>query len=309
MSGRSRGHAGRDRRRGASHEEEHAGGHERWLVTYADMLTLLLVLFIVLYAMSVVDTTKFVQLRTGLAAVFDPGSSAVANQSGSATSSDQGGSDSDESVTPDLIAPTAGTSSSILDQQVAVAMAQQAKTKAQQQDNDVQTEVDEFKEIQAAITTALAKQGLQGDAEFSIDERGLVVTLITDTLVFGGNSAVLLPGGLQLLSVVVPPLQKFTNAIEVDGHTNQQNVSTAPYPSGWELSSARASSVVEFMIKEEGISASRLSAVGFSDQKPLYPATDPRSITLNRRVDIVVLSNLPASERGLLPTIGAEPSQ
>jgi chemotaxis protein MotB len=62
------------------------------------------------------------------------------------------------------------------------------------------------------------------------------------------------------------------------------------------------------MIGDQGISASRLSAVGFSDQKPLYPASDPRAETLNRRVDIVVLSNLPASERSLLPAIGGEPS-
>ena len=64
---------------------------------------------------------------------------------------------------------------------------------------------------------------------------------------------------------------------------NQQNVSTAPYPSGWELSSARASSVVRYLVSQFNFPESRLSAVGYSDQKPLYPPSDPRSITLNRR--------------------------
>lgn len=303
----SRGHG--KRRRGGAHEEEEHGSSERWLVTYADMLTLLLVLFIVLYAMSIVDTTKFVQLRAGLAAVFDPGSNAVLSQSGGITSTDSGGSDTQESVTPDLVPtsnPVTTQDSSILDQQVAAAVSAQQRAKAQQAAGDVQKEVDQFKAIEQAISTALAAEGMQGNAQFSIDERGLVVTLITDSLVFGGNSATLLAGGQEILSVVVPPLKKFTNKIEVDGHTNQQNVSTAPYPSGWELSSARASAVVSFMIGKQGIPASRLSAVGFSDQKPLYPPSDPRSITRNRRVDIVVLSNLPADERSLLPTLGGQ---
>jgi chemotaxis protein MotB len=92
---------------------------------------------------------------------------------------------------------------------------------------------------------------------------------------------------------VAPPLAKDSRDIEVDGYTNQQNVSTDPYPSGWELSSARASAVVRFLTAH-GVSEDKLSAVGYSDQHPLYPATDPRSITLNRRVEIVVLSNLAA---------------
>jgi chemotaxis protein MotB len=290
----------------AAHDDEDHGGGERWLVTYADMLTLLLVLFIVLYAMSVVDTTKFVQLRAGLAAVFDPGSTAVLSQAGAVTSTDTGGSDPDQTVTPDLLPSTPPAANTILDKQVAAAVSAQQRAAAQNQAGDAQKEVDQFKAIEQAISTALVRQGLAGSAQFAIDERGLVVTLITSSVVFGGNSATLLPGGRKILDVVVPPLQKFTNDIEVDGHTNQDKVSTAPYPSGWELSSARASAVVTYMINNHAIPEDRLSAVGFSDQKPLYPASDPRSRTLNRRVDIVVLSNLPADERSLLPVLGKQ---
>ena len=87
----------------------------------------------------------------------------------------------------------------------------------------------------------------------------------------------------------------------MDGFTNQQAVSTYPYPSGWELSSARASAVVRDLIAG-GVAESRLSAVGYSDQRPLYPASDPRSITRNRRVEILVLSTLPADAGDALKT-------
>lgn len=298
---------GHGRRRGGHVEEEHENS-ERWLVTYADMLTLLLVLFVVLYAMSVVDSTKFVQLRAGLAAVFNPGQTPLAGNAGSITSTDEGGANAQQDVNPQLMPSPATTA--VLDQkQVTAAVQSQERAAAEQQADRVQAEVDDFKKVQQTISDALAKQGLQGDALFSIDERGLVITIVTDSLVFGGNSADLLSGGEKILDVAVPPLLGFPNAIEVDGHTNQDNVSTYPYPSGWELSSARASSVVRYLVSKFAFPQSRLSAVGFSDQKPLYPATDPRARTLNRRVDIVVLSTLSAADRALLPVTAGEPAQ
>ena len=298
--------APRGRRRKVQEEEGH-GDRERWLVTYADMLTLLLVLFIVLYAMSVVDPTKFVQLRTGLTAVFNPGQNAVLSQTGGITSTDEGGSETSQSVTPDLTPKNNNSASkSVLDKEVATALAAKERAKAEQDAKKAQQEVNRYKEIQKAITAALKKAGMAGTALFTIDERGLVVTIVTNTLVFGGNSAELLAGGRRILDQVIPPLLGIANSIEVDGHTNQQNVSTFPYPSGWELSSARASAVVRYLVDTFDFAQSRLRAVGFSDQKPLYSPSDPRSITRNRRVDIVVLSNLTAAQRALLPTLGGE---
>jgi chemotaxis protein MotB len=93
----------------------------------------------------------------------------------------------------------------------------------------------------------------------------------------------------------------------VDGYTNQVKVSTYPYPSGWELSSARASAVVRFL-SVDGIAETRLSAVGYSDQHPLYPPSDPRAVTLNRRVEVVVRSTLPDSEAAQLPAAAAAQS-
>jgi chemotaxis protein MotB len=278
---------GRGRGRASAHEEEHIN-HERWMVTYADMLTLLLVLFIVLYAISSLNTDKFAELKASLSNAFGNGQSPVLN---GGTGPVDG-----SSMTQQAQNLSANSINKMPSSQLKVVTADQTA---------VQKEIDEFNKIKAAIKASLHERHQDGTAAFSIDQRGLVVTLVTNELVFAGNSAVLEPEGGVILSAVAPALVHIDNELQVDGHTNQQNVSTAPYPSGWELSSARASSVVRFLISDGHISADRLSAVGFSDQRPLLPPSDPRSVTRNRRVDIVVLSKLPASQRDALVSLGS----
>ncbi|MCW2521935.1 MAG: motB [Frankiales bacterium] len=270
--------AARGRKRGG-HEEEHENS-ERWMVTYADMLTLLLVLFIVLYAISSVNTSKFQELKTGLASAFKNGQPSVLIGGSSVVGHD--------SITP----PQANSANAAAAAAAAAAKAAAAK------------EVEQFKKIEESIQSSLNTIGLGNAARYSIDQRGLVVTVVTDDLVFAGNSATLEAQGQKVINAVAAPLKGLTNNIQVDGHTNQENVSTAPYPTGWELSSARASAVVEYLIAHQGLPASRLSAVGFSDQHPLIAPSDPRSTILNRRVDIVVLSKLPAGISTALPAGG-----
>jgi chemotaxis protein MotB len=272
MSG---GAAARGRKRGG-HEEEHENS-ERWMVTYADMLTLLLVLFIVLYAISSVNTSKFEQLKTGLASAFKNGQPSVLIGGNGVVGHD--------TINPPVTTTVAAAT---------VAAAAAAKAAAAK-------EVEQFTKIEASIQSSLNTIGLGSAARYSIDQRGLVVTVVTDDLVFAGNSATLEAEGQKVINAVAAPLKGLSNNIQVDGHTNQENVSTAPYPTGWELSSARASSVVEYLVAHQGIPASRLSAVGFSDQHPLIAPSDPRSQVLNRRVDVVVLSKLPAGISTALP--------
>ena len=173
--------------------------------------------------------------------------------------------------------------------------------------SQVAAQAADYASIEAAITSALNQGGMSGSANFSVTSRGLVITVVTNALVFPGNSADLEPLGQRILAAVAPALARDSRDIEVDGYTNQQNVSTAPYPSGWELSSARASAVVRYLAAN-GVNEDKLSAVGYSDQHPLYPATDPRSITLNRRVEIVVLSNLAAPATNVSPASSSSPA-
>jgi chemotaxis protein MotB len=188
------------------------------------------------------------------------------------------------------------------DKALKAAVADADRARQQRQQADAQKELKNLDEIRKQILAAAEKAGVADNVRFSIDERGLVVTIVTSSVVFGGDSAVLLPGGQEILNVIGPAVAPLPNRIEVDGHTNQLPVATVNFPSGWELSSARASAVVRYLVGRAGIAEARLSAVGFADQRPLYPPSDPRAPTLNRRVEIVVLSTLPPEERALLPS-------
>jgi chemotaxis protein MotB len=289
-------HGKRHGKKHGGHEEEHEN-HERWLVSYADMMTLLMVLFIVMFAISQVDQKKFEELKNGLAVGFGSPSEAF---NGGAASLFQS-SDTDSPL--DIATGSGGnTQSTTVQQEVkdAVSTAQRAKDSADQQ--AAQQEVQNYDKIEQQIKDAVQKTGQAQDVKFTIDERGLVVTVVTSAVVFPGSEANLLPAGQQILDGIGPAIAPLPNRIEVDGHTNQLSGGTGTYPSGWELSSARASSVVRYLTSHSGLKDDRMFVGGYADTKPLYPASDPRSVTLNRRVDIVVLSNLSATQKALLPS-------
>nr|BFE65559.1 flagellar motor protein MotB [Dactylosporangium thailandense] len=276
------------------HEEEEHENHERWLVSYADMMTLLMVLFIVLFAISQVDQKKFAELKNGLAVGF--GNPSVAFNGGEASLMES----SDSNSPMDLSSGIGGTTSDA----TAIQDAVQAKERsdASKRQAAAAAEIQSYEKIKAEITAELTKQGLQDQVKYSVDERGLVVTIVTTGIVFNGNEANLLTAGKQIIDSVGPAIAALPNKIEVDGHTNQLSGGTGTYPSGWELSSARASAVVRMLHTDAGIADNRLLATGYADTKPLYPTTDPRAETLNRRVEVIVLSNLPADTRALLPS-------
>jgi chemotaxis protein MotB len=295
-------HAGPRRKRKGGHEEpeEHAN-HERWLVSYADMLTLLFVLFVVLFSMSSVDQRKFAQLADGLAEGFGAPGAAFSGQDGPMSGSGQAttilplnpGADPNLAAAgePDKVKAAA---------KAAVATAERAKASVDAR--AAVREVDNLRKIQKQITTALRKAKMDRNVHFAINERGLVVTVVSSDVVFAGDRADLRPGGRKIMHAVAPSLLKLPNDIAVDGHTNQLKVPTINYPSAWELSTARASVVVR-TLGAEGIVAGRLTASGYAGTRPLIDPADPRSITMNRRVDVVVLSMLSAEQRELLPAI------
>jgi chemotaxis protein MotB len=305
----SSGGGGGGRKKPHEEHEEHVN-HERWLVSYADMLTLLFVLFVVLFSMSSVDQKKFAELAAGLSAGFGADSVAFTGQSapldGSANNAsvvqiDPGSNPGDGS------SGTQGLNQKQLEA-VEAALKAEDRKKASANAEKAAQEAQDLKEIENKISDALSKEKLLGNAKFTIDSRGLVVTIVTNEVVFAGNRADLRAGGRKILGAIAPTLVKLPNKIEVDGHTNQLRSRTTFYPSGWELSSARASTVVRFFA-ENSIAKKRLSAVGFSDTKPLIDPSDPRSITQNRRVDVVVLTTLTADQASLLPSAAGSDSK
>jgi chemotaxis protein MotB len=286
VSSGGHGHGGGKRR---GHEEEHEEheNHERWLVSYADMMTLLMVLFIVLYAISQVDVAKFAALKTGLKAGFG---APVAMLSGADNLLDVGG-----SVAPDSVnfAGTAGGNKSDSQgnmSQLAVNADAVAKLAKATEKAAVEKEVENLQEARTKMVAALQKAGLKNKATFQFNERGLVVTIATDKVLFASGSATLQPTGTSILNALAPTLKALPNQLSIDGHTNSIPISTSAFPSNWELSSDRATGVLRFLHAHDDIPYDRMSATGFADTKPRLPRDDPRALAANRRVEIVVLA-------------------
>jgi chemotaxis protein MotB len=156
----------------------------------------------------------------------------------------------------------------------------------------VRGEVENLKSVERRLKEALLKAGEKDGATFRFDERGLVVTIATDDVLFASGSATLQPGGRRILDAIAPELRGLPNRISVDGHTNAIPISTARFASNWELSGDRASGVVRYLLGRHGFPAGRLSATGYADTRPLLPRSDPRSVSVNRRVEIVVIARV-----------------
>jgi chemotaxis protein MotB len=298
---------GARRKKGGHEEHEEHVNHERWLVSYADMLTLLFVLFVVLFSMSNVDKAKFAELAAGLSEGFGAESAAM---TGNVSTLDGAG----EATTVVPIDPGvnpgdggSGTAGMTKEQKEAVdrALLAAGRKKASENAKAATAEAENLKEIEKKIADALAKSDLLDQVKFTIDERGLVVTIVTNDVVFAGNRADLRAGGRKILDAIAPALAALPNNIEVDGNTNQLKAKTTFYPSGWELSAARASATVRYLTGH-GLAKGRMKAVGFSDTQPLIDPKDPRAITMNRRVDVVVLTTLNAEQAALLPAAAGD---
>jgi len=295
------------RRKGGHEEHEEHVNHERWLVSYADMLTLLFVLFVVLFSMSSVDQKKFAELAAGLSEGF--GASSVAMTGNVSNLEGAGESTSVVPIDPGTNPGdgSAGTEDMTKEQKEAVDRAIRAASRKEASANAkaATKEAENLKEVEKKIADALAAAKLLNQVKFTINERGLIITVITNEVVFAGNRAELQAGGMRILDTIAPALITLPNNIEVDGNTNQLKATTSFYPSGWELSAARASTTVRYLIGN-GLAKRRMSAVGFSDTKPLIDPKDPRAVTMNRRVDVVVLTQLTAEQAALLPAASGD---
>ncbi len=258
--------------RSRRHDEEEHENHERWLVTYADMLTLLMVLFIVMFAMSQVDEAKFNALRSGLAEGFGASSSFMEG-------SDSFLEDQPEQTSPEIIS-SQDFSTQTSPQQAIL--------------DEAARENDRLEKIKEQVDGVLRQHGLSEDVQMSIDDRGLVISLVSRHVVFHPDIAQLSPRGQRVVDVLAPVLRKIPDDLRIDGHTNQVKVHPQFFATDWDLSAARAVTVLRRLNEAGGVPAGRLSVAAFGHEKPLVDPSEPGSQQVNKRVDIVVLS--PASE-------------
>jgi len=274
------------RRKKGGHEEEHENA-ERWLLTYADMITLLMVLFIVLFAIGQVDQKKFDKLHDGLAKSF--GESTVLD----------GGSGLLDGSAVQAQAPDNSQSGS-----QALAAQRESALAAQDAYDAAQKQKAANKALADQITQALAKQGLAKDVDFQeLDQKGLVINIVTDKVLFDTGQATLKPQGIKVLGALAPVLRKLPNYLVVEGHTDSQPISGGPFASNWELSTARATTVLRHLLTD-GVNRNRISAAGFADTRPLVSGTSLAANARNRRVAIVVLAQ-DSSSSALSSSTGA----
>ena len=252
---------------------------ERWMASYMDMVTVLMCLFIVLYAMSTVDANKFEKLRNSLATGFG----AVASETVDTAEGTV--------VPPEFV-----------DEQLEAFAAMKAQDSAAAPDarEAALREVDRLRALEEQMKAALSAAGLSENVEFQIDQRGLTVKLVGSQTFFAPDRPELTERASQVLKIISPILGPAALEIMVEGHA--ANGITA-YPSTWELSSARAVNVLRFMVDRGGIAPGTIGAVAFGSARQVNDDSTPELMELNRRVDIVIISDQPDVVRALIPEV------
>lgn len=247
------------------------------MASYMDMVTVLMCLFIVLYAMSTVDANKFEKLRNSLATGFG-------------TETTQTVDTAEGTVVPPEHVDAELEAFAALETPGSPA-APEALTAAIK-------EVDRLHALEAQMRAELATAGLSENVEFQIDQRGLTVKLIGSQTFFAADRPDLTTRASQVLQIISPILGTAALEIMVEGHA--ANGITA-YPSTWELSSARAVNVLRYMVDRGGIAPGTIGAVAFGSARQVNDDSTPELMELNRRVDIVIISDQPDVVRALIP--------
>jgi len=232
------------RRRDSSLDLPSAPG---WMITYGDMMTLILCFFVLLFSFSRIDLARFQDVIIsvqGALGILEGGSS----------------------LAPEAFPGGAGEEAIL-------------RWQAEQR---------RLEDIMGKIREYAEENNLQGKIQTSLDERGLTIRFL-DTALFDLGKADLKPEAQAILDNVAGILKTLPNPIRVEGHTDNLPINTYRFPSNWELSATRATTVVRYLAEKHGIPPERLSAAGYGEWRPVVPNDTPEQRAQNRRVDIVVL--------------------
>lgn len=245
-------------RHAVRHEEEHEN-HERWLVSYADFITLLFAFFVVMYAISTLNEGKYRVLSDALVVAFRH----------------------------DRVAPVPAAVPKPIN------LGRPAPAPPRPQDPARKQREQKLVGLAGRLTEALRPLVQSGQVRLTQGTRGLAVE-INASVLFASGQATLQPGSVVPLVSVAEVLAGVDNALEVEGHTDNAPIAGGPFPSNWELASARASAVVRLFIAN-GVAPGRLTATGHADNRPVEINETPEGRARNRRVTLIVLSDPPAS--------------
>jgi chemotaxis protein MotB len=256
-----------------------AHADERWLLTYSDLITLLMALFVILWSISSVNISKFDQLSASLKSAFSgkvlPDNTSILQ--GQQAPFDQPG-------TPIQPIHQQSPAELLHIQSISAQITASISQAAAQQDQE------NLQRLAHQVAAYASAHGFGKDVKETIDQRGLVVRLLTDRVLFASGQAVLHERAFPLLGNIAGLLAApaIANDVRVEGNTDNQPIHSSRYPSNWELSSARADAVLEFLLTH-GVGAGRLSATGYGAENPLSTNATPAGRAINRRVEIVIL--------------------
>lgn len=244
-------------------------GAPKWMVTYSDMVTLILVFFILLFSMSQIDSTKFNAVSESFKGreIFDfapatvPIETPLNPDSGNIDSPLEQGKGKDISVPDDI---------------------------DQDKINQAIHKEDALNKLMTDVDKYLNENDLNDVVSATRTDRG-VELILQESILFNSGDAEILKKGEPFLNKIGDLLAKVPNYIRVEGHTDNRPISNYRYPSNWELSSSRAGSVIRYLIDERGLDTYRFSSVGYGDTRPIVPNTSKENWGKNRRVEIVIL--------------------
>ncbi len=230
--------------------------HDRWLISYADFITLLFAFFVVMYSISSVNEGKYKTFTNSLSLAF---------------------------TSQPIVASTPYVTNQ--QDQILKALVDRRTARLGEQQRKIQDHMKSIADGLKQVMSPLIEQHL---VSINQTRRGVVLDISASSL-FKTGEATLQPSSLAVLRQVSSVLSKEDLPIEVEGHTDDVPITTTLFPSNWELSSARASSVVRKLI-ENGVQAKRLAVVGLASNQPLLPNDSPEHRSKNRRVTITIVS-------------------
>jgi len=248
--------------------EEHEN-HERWLVSYADFITLLFAFFVVMYSLSTVNEGKYRVLSDSLVSAFR---NVDVNSRG-------------EQIAPGAKTPAVMPALPQLRAKPVV-----TPSDAREEERKRQTR-EKMRDMAREIMEVLAPLVRQGKVSVTEGLRGITVE-INASVLFPLGEARLQPAAVKALRAVAEVAATADFPIIVEGHTDPTPIATPQFPSNWELSGARASSVVRLFV-ESGVAAQRLTATGYGEQRPLASNDTQEGRARNRRVTILIEAQHP----------------
>ncbi|MEH7335172.1 flagellar motor protein MotB [Neobacillus drentensis] len=234
------------KRRLHNHDDEHID--ESWLIPYSDLLTLLLALFIVLFASGSINNEKLQQIMISMnTALNGKGNSIILKENAS--------------ISKDV--------------------------KKNNNDVNKQEETDKLQTLKGQIEQYIEAKGLEKAITIKDEAKGIKLSL-SDVILFESGKADLKGESLTILDDLLDLIKQVQNPISIEGHTDNVPITGGKFKSNWELSAARALSVL-YYFEQKGIPSKKLQFSGFGEQKPIYPNDSLEHRQANRRVDITIL--------------------